>query len=76
MSDPTLIIPYCCFSGKYCSSNNLFVEGYALGLLTIIFVLLIIITIDMCLNEEIDIKNSEINSKDIDKETDEKKKEE
>lgn len=78
MSEPTLIIPYCCFSGKYCSSNNLFVEGYALGLLTIIFILLIIVTIDMCVNDDIDSKNSDSDSdsKNMDKETNEKNKEE
>jgi hypothetical protein len=35
MSEVNFIAPYCCFSGKYCSYNDGFQEGYILGLVTV-----------------------------------------
>jgi hypothetical protein len=39
MSEFNLIYQYCCITGKYCSYNKEFQEGYLLGILTFIIAL-------------------------------------
>jgi hypothetical protein len=51
MSEINLIAHYCCVSGKYCTFNDGFQEGYILGLVTIFLILSLL----ECTNEWINI---------------------
>lgn len=42
MSEINFITPYCCFTGKYCTYNSGFQEGYLLGITTIFLLFSII----------------------------------
>jgi hypothetical protein len=57
MSEINLISPYCCLSGKYCLSNSLFVEGYLIGILSLIILIIIIELFDILI--DIDKKKRE-----------------
>jgi hypothetical protein len=46
MSELNVIIPYCCITGKYCSYNDGFIDGYMIGISTIF----ILISLTGCLN--------------------------
>lgn len=76
MSELNVVYPFCCITGKYCSYNNGFIDGYMIGIASIILIISIFICLDtiiiICKGKSTVESDDEITEENIEKEKEDK----